>query len=92
MYSDEPQSQFKDLFVEKIITLPPGNYTAITLAAKFKKLLEDEMAKTVVVNGVTYTLPSTITIDFDRDTQKFNFSIAPIAGGTHNMVGVLSGP
>eukprot|EP01050_Picozoa_sp_SAG11_P024522 SAG11_NODE_5243_length_1618_cov_4.670836_1_plen_30_part_10 len=30
------------------------------------------MAKTVVVNGVTYTLPSTITIDFDRDTQKFN--------------------
>ena len=77
-------------FVEKIITLPPGNYTAITLASKFKKLLEDEMAKTVVVSAAgtrpetTYTLPSTITIDFDRDTQKFIFSIEPIAGGTHD--------
>jgi hypothetical protein len=53
-------------FVDHVITLPPANYTAITLRNKFKELLE---------NALLATMPSTITIDFDRDTQKFSFSI-----------------
>lgn len=74
----------KSQLVETIITLPPGNYTAITLATKFKKLLEDELEKTITHNNSPYTLPSTITINYDRDTQKFDFKIEAKSGGTYN--------
>ena len=62
--------------VEFAMTLPPGNYTAISLRNKFKELLEAKMAGAHVgLNGTTYQLPSIVTINFNRDTQKFEFSV-----------------
>ena len=58
---------------EKAITIEPGNYTAISMAKLFKTHLEDFLTES--------NLPSEVTIDYDRDTQKFKFSIT--ASGTH---------
>ena len=59
----------------KAIVMEPGNYTAITLASTFKSHLESFLSSSTV------NLPSIVTIDYNRDTQKFNFSIN--ANGTH---------
>lgn len=59
----------------KAIVMEPGNYTAITLASTFKSHLESFLGSSTV------NLPSIVTIDYNRDTQKFNFSIN--ADGTH---------
>jgi hypothetical protein len=59
---------------EHAIVMDAGNYTAITLAQNFKTKLE-----TILTSS---SLPSTVTIDYDRDTQKFKFSIS--ANGVHN--------
>ena len=58
---------------EKALVFPPGNYTAISMAKQFKTQLEQFLSDS--------SLPSTVTIDYDRDTQKFKFSIG--ATGTH---------
>jgi hypothetical protein len=58
---------------EKALVFPPGNYTAISMAKQFKAQLEQFLSDS--------SLPSTVTIDYDRDTQKFKFSIG--ATGTH---------
>eukprot|EP01048_Picozoa_sp_COSAG05_P021675 COSAG05_NODE_4067_length_1689_cov_0.811950_2_plen_344_part_01 len=66
----------RNALIETVITLPAGNYTAISLANRFKSLLEEQMGSIVEHDDGSFTsLPSKITIDFDRDTQKFNFSI-----------------
>jgi hypothetical protein len=51
---------------DALITMPPGNYTAISLANAFTKLLETELHN---------SLRSKVTMEYDRNTQKFNFSI-----------------
>ena len=56
---------------ETVITLDAGNYTAISLSTTFKQLIEQYMGT------VTVGLPSVISIVYDRDKQKFQFSIAP---------------
>ena len=58
---------------EKALVFPPGNYTAISMAKQFKTQLEQFLSDS--------SLPSTVTIDYDRDTQKSKFSIG--ATGTH---------
>ena len=55
---------------DALITMPPGNYTAISLANAFTKLLETEL--TLDPNN---SFRSKVTMDYDRNTQKFNFSI-----------------
>jgi len=52
---------------DALITMPPGNYTAISLANAFTKLLETEL--------LNNSFRSKVTMDYDRNTQKFNFSI-----------------
>ena len=59
---------------EKALVFPPGNYTAISMAKQFKAQLEQFLSDS--------SLPSTVTVDYDRDTQKFKFSIG--ATGTHS--------
>ena len=54
---------------ETVITLDAGNYTAISLSTTFKQLIEQYMG--------TVGLSSVISIVYDRDKQKFQFSIAP---------------
>jgi hypothetical protein len=49
-----------------IVTIPDGNYTATSLRKKIKSELENLMPSTVV------------TIDFDRDRMKFEFSVNPV--------------
>jgi hypothetical protein len=56
---------------ETVIPLDAGNYTAISLSTTFKQLIEQYMGT------VTVGLPSVISIVYDRDKQKFQFSIAP---------------
>ena len=66
---------------EHVITLDAGNYTAITLATTFKQKVEG------VFQLAGVSLPSTITINYDRDKQKFQFSILPaINDGLGRMV------
>jgi len=54
------------VLTDALITIPPGNYTAISLANAFTKLLETELIS---------TFRSKVTMEYDRNTQKFNFSI-----------------
>ena len=82
LYGERPYDTFssnlstRNALIETVITLPAGNYTAISLANRFKSLLEEQMGSIVEHDDGSATfLPSKITIDFDRDTQKFNFSI-----------------
>ena len=69
----------KSAMVDFVLTLPAGNYTAISLANRIKSLLEDYMNDAHATgpnhDGATITMSSTITIVYDRDTQKFQFSI-----------------
>ena len=67
---------------EHVLTLEAGNYTAISLATQFKQKLEYALA-----NNPGQALPSIITINYDRDKQKFQFSILPtINDGLGRMV------
>ena len=55
---------------EHVIQLDSGNYTAISLASKFKQKVEYALA-----NNPGQPLASIVTINYDRDKQKFQFSI-----------------
>lgn len=59
-------------YTEKVIQMPAGNYTAITMKKKFKALLEDACK--------SCNLESTVTIDYDRDLQKFQFKVERLSG------------
>ena len=59
-------------YLRRLLCSLPGNYTA-SMAKQFKTQLEQFLSDS--------SLPSTVTIDYDRDTQKFKFSIG--ATGTH---------
>ena len=70
-----------------LITIPPGNYTAISLANKFTAILDDALTgvpSATYTQNITYTpasnpsppaLKSKVAMEYDRDTQKFDFSI-----------------
>ena len=62
------------VYHELVIKVEPGNYTETTLATQFKALLESGLS--------SKSLPSTVTIEYDTDKQKFKFSIT--ATGTHD--------
>lgn len=49
------------------LTIPQGNYTATTLRRKVKELLETQLS--------AIGSHSIVSIDYDRDRQKFKFSI-----------------
>ena len=68
-----------DHLYEKAIVFPPGNYTAISMAKQFKTQLESFL--------LLSELPSIVTIDYDRDTQKFKFSINAITSADETSLG-----
>ena len=68
-----------DHLYEKAIVFPPGNYTAISMAKQFKTQLESFL--------LLSELPSIVTIDYDRDTQKFKFSIDAITSADETSLG-----
>ena len=52
------------------LVIPPGNYTATTLATKLKEKIE------AFASGPTVDLPTTVTITHNKTTQKFKFVIS----------------
>ncbi len=68
---------------EHAIVMEPGNYTAITLAQSFKEKLETVLNTEAVASYsndpfTVTTRPAAnvrVTIDYDRDTQKFKFQM-----------------
>ena len=67
---------------EHVIPLDAGNYTAISLSSTFKKLVED------VLN--TASLTSTVSIKYDRDKQKFQFSILPTTNDNQGRMVIIN--
>ena len=67
---------------EHVISLDAGNYTAISLSSTFKKLVED------VLN--TASLASTVSIKYDRDKQKFQFSILPTTNDNQGRMVIIN--
>ena len=71
---------------EKAIVFPPGNYTAISMANQFKAQLEQMFRE-----KPGDRLDATVTIDYDRDTQKFKFSIDAVPFGSEISQGYHRG-
>ena len=67
---------------EHVIPLDAGNYTAISLSSTFKKLVED------VLTGAS--LASTVSIKYDRDKQKFQFSILPTTNDNQGRMVIIN--
>ena len=67
---------------EHVISLDAGNYTAISLSSTFKKLVED------VLTGAS--LSSTVSIKYDRDKQKFQFSILPTTNDDQGRMVIIN--
>jgi len=65
-----------------VIPLDAGNYTAISLSSTFKKSVED------VLN--TASLASTVSIKYDRDKQKFQFSILPTTNDNQGRMVIIN--
>ena len=78
----------KTEMVDFVLLIPAGNYTAISLANRIKSLLENYMSAPHPTgpnhDGVAVTMASTITMGYDRDTQKFQFSIVPLVGSANS--------
>jgi hypothetical protein len=67
---------------ESVIQLDAGNYTAISLSTTFKKLVEESLT--------TASLPSTVSINYDRDKQKFQFSILPSTNDNQGRMVIIN--